>query len=161
MFESNNGLIFWQSFCWSGIFMFWQTLTNPLVKNGSEGLQVLQLWREKVFKLCVQLRSKDIELRGEKEELLSRVWKCSSFNSTVAFWPKYLNENIKSVVFFVCLFKVRSIEQQLQQEQHQTTVLKHSLDDRIAELDLEKVEKEVSTWAGDVIYVTVSNFDGA
>ncbi|XP_030010956.1 coiled-coil alpha-helical rod protein 1 isoform X2 [Sphaeramia orbicularis] len=86
-----------------------KTLTDPLVKNGSESLQVLQLWREKVFKLCVQLRSKDIELRSEKEELLSRV---------------------------------RSIEQQLQQEQHRATVLKHSLDDRIAELDLEKVEKE-------------------
>nr|XP_019940908.1 PREDICTED: coiled-coil alpha-helical rod protein 1 [Paralichthys olivaceus] len=86
-----------------------ETLTGPHVKNGSEGLQVIQLWREKVFKLCVQLRSKDIELRGEKEELLS---------------------------------KLRSLELHLQQEQHRTSVLQHSLDDRIAELDLERVEKE-------------------
>lgn len=48
---------------------------DPLVKNGSEGLQVLKLWREKVFKLCVQLRSKDIELKGEKDTLLSKVGK--------------------------------------------------------------------------------------
>ncbi|XP_051257324.1 coiled-coil alpha-helical rod protein 1 isoform X1 [Dicentrarchus labrax] len=86
-----------------------KTSTGPLVNNGSEGLQVLQLWREKVFRLCVQLRSKDIELRGEKEKLLSQV---------------------------------RSMEQQLQQEQHQASVLQHSLDDRVAELDLERVEKE-------------------
>ncbi|TMS14195.1 Coiled-coil alpha-helical rod protein 1 [Larimichthys crocea] len=86
-----------------------KTSTDPLMKNGSEGLQVLQLWREKVFKLCVQLRSKDIELRGEKDTLLS---------------------------------KVRSMEQQLQQEQHRASVFQHSLDDRIAELDLERVKKE-------------------
>ncbi|XP_038565124.1 coiled-coil alpha-helical rod protein 1 [Micropterus salmoides] len=86
-----------------------KTSIDPLVKNGCEGLQVLQLWREKVFKLCVQLRSKDIELRGEKDKLLS---------------------------------KARSMEQQLQQEQHRASVLQHSLDDRIAELDLERVEKE-------------------
>ncbi|GAA6233023.1 coiled-coil alpha-helical rod protein 1 [Lates japonicus] len=86
-----------------------KTSTDLLVKNGSEGLQMIQLWRERVFKLCVQLRSKDIELRGEKDQLLS---------------------------------KFRSMEQQLQQEQHRTSVLQHSLDDRIAELDLERVEKE-------------------
>ncbi|XP_051793696.1 coiled-coil alpha-helical rod protein 1 isoform X3 [Acanthochromis polyacanthus] len=86
-----------------------ESLTDPLVKNGSEGLQVLQLWREKVFKLCVQLRLKDIELRREKDKLLS---------------------------------KVKSTEQQLQQEQHSASVLQHSLHDRIAELDLERVEKE-------------------
>uniref|UniRef100_A0A8C2WNQ6 Coiled-coil alpha-helical rod protein 1 n=2 Tax=Cyclopterus lumpus TaxID=8103 RepID=A0A8C2WNQ6_CYCLU len=77
--------------------------------NESEGLQVLRLWRDKVFKLCVQLRSKDIELRGEKDKVLS---------------------------------KVKLLEQQLQQEQHRASVLQHSLDDRIAELDLERVEKE-------------------
>ncbi|XP_069002796.1 coiled-coil alpha-helical rod protein 1 isoform X2 [Embiotoca jacksoni] len=86
-----------------------KTSTDPLEKNGSEGLRVLQLWREKVFKLCVQLRSKDIELRGEKDKLLSQVG---------------------------------STEQQLQQEQHRASVLQHSLHDRIAELDLERVEKE-------------------
>ncbi|XP_074467133.1 coiled-coil alpha-helical rod protein 1 [Sebastes fasciatus] len=86
-----------------------KTSTDPLVKKGSEGLRVLQLWRDKVFKLCIQLRSKDIELRGEKDKLLS---------------------------------KVRVTEQQLQQEQHRASVLQHSLDDMIAELDLERVEKE-------------------
>uniref|UniRef100_A0A1A7Z8S6 Coiled-coil alpha-helical rod protein 1 n=1 Tax=Nothobranchius furzeri TaxID=105023 RepID=A0A1A7Z8S6_NOTFU len=83
--------------------------TDPLVKNGSEVLQVLQLWRQKVFKLCVQLRSKDVEIRREKDKHLSE------FSST---------------------------EQQLQQEQHRASVLQHSLHDRIAELDLERVEKE-------------------
>lgn len=55
------------------VCVFPQTLMDPLVEKGSEGLQVLQLWREKVFKLCVQLRSKDIEIRGEKENLISKV----------------------------------------------------------------------------------------
>ncbi|KAM8742283.1 coiled-coil alpha-helical rod protein 1 isoform 2-T3 [Acanthopagrus schlegelii] len=96
--------------------------TDPLVKNGCEGLKVLQLWREKVFKLCVQLRSKDIELRGEKDHLLSRV---------------------------------RSMEQQLQQEQHRASLLQHSLDDRIAELDLERVEKE--TLKQDLVQVHKEN----
>ncbi|KAF0038226.1 hypothetical protein F2P81_008710 [Scophthalmus maximus] len=35
-----------------------------------------------------------------------------------------------------------SLEQQLQQEQHRASVLQHCLDDRIAELDMERVEKE-------------------
>ncbi|XP_031713255.1 coiled-coil alpha-helical rod protein 1 [Anarrhichthys ocellatus] len=83
--------------------------TDPLVRTESEGLQVLRLWRDKVFKLCVQLRSKDIELRGEKDKVLS---------------------------------KVKLLEQQLQQEQHRASVLQHGLDDRIAELDLERVGKE-------------------
>ncbi|XP_072302479.1 coiled-coil alpha-helical rod protein 1 [Eucyclogobius newberryi] len=83
--------------------------TDSIVKNGSEYVHVLQLWREKVFKLCVQLRTKDIELTGEKHELLSQV---------------------------------NAIERQLQQEQHRTSVLQHSLEDKTAALDLERVEKE-------------------
>ncbi|CAJ1064176.1 coiled-coil alpha-helical rod protein 1 isoform X1 [Xyrichtys novacula] len=100
-----------------------KTSTDPLVKNESEGLQVLRLWREKVFKLCVQLRSKDIELKGEKDELLS---------------------------------KVRSTEQQLKQEQRQASVLQHSLDNRRAELDLERVEKE--TLKMDLVQAHKENF---
>ncbi|KAM9385741.1 LOW QUALITY PROTEIN: coiled-coil alpha-helical rod protein 1 [Pholidichthys leucotaenia] len=50
-----------------------KTLADPLVKSGYEGLQVLKLWREKVFTLCVQLRTKDIELREEKDKLISQV----------------------------------------------------------------------------------------
>ncbi len=53
------------------------------------------------------------------------------------------------------------MELQLQQEKHRACVLQHSLDDRIAELDLERVEKEVSTWASDVIYVAAWKFDDA
>lgn len=49
------------------------------------------------------------------------------------------------------------MEQQLKQEQHLASVLQHSLDDRIAELDLERVEKEVSTRASDLIYMVVWN----
>uniref|UniRef100_A0A3B3Y471 Coiled-coil alpha-helical rod protein 1 n=1 Tax=Poecilia mexicana TaxID=48701 RepID=A0A3B3Y471_9TELE len=85
------------------------TSGDPLMKSGCRGLQVLHLWREKVFKLCVQLRSKDIEIRREKDKLLS---------------------------------EVSSTELQLQQEQHRASVLQHSLHDRTAELDLERVENE-------------------
>uniref|UniRef100_A0A3Q2TXV1 Coiled-coil alpha-helical rod protein 1 n=1 Tax=Fundulus heteroclitus TaxID=8078 RepID=A0A3Q2TXV1_FUNHE len=85
------------------------TSADPLMRSGCEGLQVLHLWREKVFKLCVQLRTKDIEIRREKDKLLS---------------------------------EVRTMEQQLQQEQHRASVLQHSLHDRIAQLDLERVENE-------------------
>ncbi|XP_041656623.1 coiled-coil alpha-helical rod protein 1 isoform X2 [Cheilinus undulatus] len=49
------------------------TFKDPITKNELEGLQVLRLWREKVFKLCIQLRLKDIELKGEKDELLSKL----------------------------------------------------------------------------------------
>ena len=51
----------------------YKTSTDPLRNHESGGLQVLHLWREKVFKLCVQLRLKDIELREEKNKLLSEV----------------------------------------------------------------------------------------
>ncbi|CAL1573690.1 unnamed protein product [Knipowitschia caucasica] len=81
--------------------------TDSIVKNGS--VHLLQLWREKVFKLCVQLRSKDIELKEEKNELLSRV---------------------------------KGLEWQVQEEQHRVCVLQHSLEDKTAALDLERVEKE-------------------
>ncbi|XP_040929675.2 coiled-coil alpha-helical rod protein 1 isoform X2 [Betta splendens] len=100
-----------------------KTSTDPLMKNRSEGLQVLQLWREKVFKLCVQLRTKDIELRGEKDKLLA---------------------------------KVAFMEQQLQQEQHRANVLQHGLDDKVAELDLGKVEME--TLKQELAQVQKENF---
>ncbi|XP_061607339.1 coiled-coil alpha-helical rod protein 1 isoform X3 [Phyllopteryx taeniolatus] len=47
--------------------------TDPLVTARCDGLLVLHIWREKVFKLCVQLRLKDIELRDEKAKHLSEV----------------------------------------------------------------------------------------
>ncbi|XP_054611028.1 coiled-coil alpha-helical rod protein 1 isoform X2 [Dunckerocampus dactyliophorus] len=83
--------------------------TDPLVAKRSNSLHVLHLWRDKVFKLCVQLRLKDMELRDERERRLS---------------------------------ELTLMDQQLQEEQHGTTVLQRSLDARIAELDQEKAEKE-------------------
>ncbi|XP_061559273.1 coiled-coil alpha-helical rod protein 1 isoform X2 [Phycodurus eques] len=47
--------------------------TDPLVTARCDGVLVLHIWREKVFKLCVQLRLKDIELRDEKAKHLSEV----------------------------------------------------------------------------------------
>lgn len=44
------------------------------------------------------------------------------------------------------------MEQALQQEQHRACVLQHSLDDRIAELDLERVAKEVRIWANEAVF---------
>lgn len=119
-----------------------QTFADPLQWKDSQILQVLQLWREKVFKLCVQLRSKDIEMRREKDKLLIDVRKKKN-----CFWTPV---HFISVTVDLCLkllvlcCQVRSTEQQLQQEQHQNRVLQHSLQDRMAELDLERVEKEVS-----------------
>lgn len=52
----------------------------------------------------------------------------------------------------MCVFQARSLEQQLQQEQHRASLLQHSLQDRMAELDLEKVEKEVRMRTTDEIY---------
>lgn len=75
--------------------VFLKTSTDPLLKNQSEGLQVLQLWREKVFKLCVQLRTKDIELKEEKNKLLSKVWRL--WRDVLA--PKYTMPNVFWNVF--------------------------------------------------------------
>ncbi|XP_077361045.1 coiled-coil alpha-helical rod protein 1 [Festucalex cinctus] len=47
--------------------------SDPLVTKRADGLLVLHLWREKLFKLCVQLRLKDIELRDERAKHLSEV----------------------------------------------------------------------------------------
>ncbi|XP_051902939.1 coiled-coil alpha-helical rod protein 1 isoform X2 [Hippocampus zosterae] len=47
--------------------------SDRLATQRADGLLVLHLWREKVFKLCVQLRLKDIELRDEREQHRSEV----------------------------------------------------------------------------------------
>lgn len=146
MFVFNSGHML---YAWGAELMFVcisrQSSSDPLMKGRSDVLQILQLWREKVFTLCVQLRSKDIEMRREKDRLLSEVWKQSSelrpLNWMRRGWAKLM-----------CVFQARSVEQQLQQEQHRTNVLQHSLHDRMAELDLEKVEKEVRTKTTDGIY---------
>ena len=78
-------------------------MTDPLMKNGSEGLQVLQLWREKVFKLCVQLRSKDIELRGEKDTILSNVGKPSSV-SIQQYKQIHCAESVFKVWHYISVF---------------------------------------------------------
>uniref|UniRef100_A0A8C5HT12 Coiled-coil alpha-helical rod protein 1 n=1 Tax=Gouania willdenowi TaxID=441366 RepID=A0A8C5HT12_GOUWI len=74
-----------------------QASTYLLNKNGCEAVHMLQLWREKVFKLC-------------------------------SFW----------------LLSHRLLKQQLEQEHQRAAVLQHSLQDKTAELDLERVEKEVN-----------------
>ncbi|XP_010895394.1 coiled-coil alpha-helical rod protein 1 isoform X2 [Esox lucius] len=48
-----------------------ETLSNPVLKAGPKATRVLRRWREKVFMLLVQLHSKDMELRGEKDNLHS------------------------------------------------------------------------------------------
>lgn len=40
------------------------------------------------------------------------------------------------------------MDQHLQQEQHRVCVLQHSLDDKVAELDMARVEQEVSDETG-------------
>lgn len=85
------------------------TLSDPLLKAGPKATRVLRSWREKVFMLLVQLRSKDIELRGEKDTLLSTI---------------------------------SSLEQEVKKEKYQSSVFQHSLQDRTAELELERVARE-------------------
>ncbi|KAJ8266431.1 hypothetical protein GJAV_G00130340 [Gymnothorax javanicus] len=82
--------------------------SDPLLKVGSRASQVLRCWREKVFVLLVQLRSKDMELRGERVDLLC---------------------------------KISSLEQEVKGMLNQASVFQHSLQDRIAELDLERVRR--------------------
>ncbi|KAJ7995951.1 hypothetical protein DPEC_G00232030 [Dallia pectoralis] len=87
-----------------------EALSNPVLKAGTKGTRVLRRWREKVFMLLVQLHSKDMELRGEKD-------------------------NLQSII--------SSLEQELKNEKYQSTVFQHSLQDRTAELDLEKGAREI------------------
>ncbi|KAJ8383644.1 hypothetical protein AAFF_G00216150 [Aldrovandia affinis] len=84
-------------------------LSDPLLKAGSKGSEVLRLWREKVFISLVQLRSKDIELRGERSKFLATI---------------------------------SALEQEVKTQTNQASVFQHSLQDRIAELDLERVGRE-------------------
>ncbi|KAG5843478.1 hypothetical protein ANANG_G00151360 [Anguilla anguilla] len=85
--------------------------SDPLLKVGSKASQVLRCWREKVFVLLVQLRSKDIELRGERVKLLSTI---------------------------------STLEQEVKRLMNQASMFQHSLQDRIAELDLERVRRETA-----------------
>ncbi|CAL8362403.1 unnamed protein product [Lota lota] len=46
--------------------------TDPLPPSGgSEGLRVLRLWRERVYSLCVRLRTQELETETERERALS------------------------------------------------------------------------------------------
>lgn len=76
-----------------------ENLSDPLLQHGSKGLQVLRLWREKVYKLCVQLCSKDIELKAQKDELISAVLKQQS--STKSVWNCFSNQ--MSIRIFLCV----------------------------------------------------------
>ncbi|XP_036379078.1 coiled-coil alpha-helical rod protein 1 isoform X1 [Megalops cyprinoides] len=84
-------------------------LSDPLLKIGSKGSQMLHCWREKVFVLLVQLHLKDIELRGERGKLLT---------------------------------SISTLEQEVKKQTNQAHVLEHSLQDRTAELHLERVGRE-------------------
>ncbi|XP_061753702.1 coiled-coil alpha-helical rod protein 1 isoform X2 [Nerophis ophidion] len=46
---------------------------DPLVTKRPDGLHALHLWRNKVFKLSVQLRLKDVELRRERDQHSSQL----------------------------------------------------------------------------------------
>ncbi|KAJ8276551.1 hypothetical protein COCON_G00083030 [Conger conger] len=88
-----------------------KVLSDPLLKVGSKASRVLRCWREKVFVLLVQLRSKDIEQRGERVKLLSTI---------------------------------STLEQEVKGLMNQARMSQHSLQDRIAELDLERVKRETA-----------------
>ncbi|XP_048884990.1 coiled-coil alpha-helical rod protein 1 isoform X2 [Brienomyrus brachyistius] len=81
---------------------------DPLSKDSYKGHKVLHCWREKVFALLVQLRSKDIQQRAEKHKLVTTI---------------------------------STLREELKQQTCQTSVLQHSLLDKNAELDLERVGK--------------------
>ncbi|XP_072573550.1 coiled-coil alpha-helical rod protein 1 isoform X2 [Paramormyrops kingsleyae] len=81
---------------------------DPLSKVSCKGHKVLRCWREKVFALLVQLRSKDIQQRAEKHKLVTTI---------------------------------STLREELKQQTCQTSVLQHSLLDKNAELDLERVGK--------------------
>ncbi|KAG7282690.1 hypothetical protein CRUP_017616 [Coryphaenoides rupestris] len=51
-----------------------KTLSDPLLSSGGcEGLAVLRLWRKRVYSLCVQLRSQELQLKTERERNISAV----------------------------------------------------------------------------------------
>ncbi|XP_018592566.2 coiled-coil alpha-helical rod protein 1 isoform X1 [Scleropages formosus] len=84
-------------------------LLDPLSKPSPACHKVLRCWREKVFTLLVQLRSKEIQLRGEKDKLVTTI---------------------------------STLEQEVKQQTYQTSVLQCSLEDKSAELDLERVGRQ-------------------
>uniref|UniRef100_A0A3P8S0R3 Coiled-coil alpha-helical rod protein 1 n=1 Tax=Amphiprion percula TaxID=161767 RepID=A0A3P8S0R3_AMPPE len=86
--------------------------------------------------------------KGEKERLNEVVERLNKEKAVLQTTAELLTVRFNSVNEILALQekkmvkKVKSTEQQLQQEQHSASVLQHSLHDRIAELDLERVEKE-------------------
>ena len=52
------------------------------------------------------------------------------------------------------------MEQQVKQEQYQASVIQHSLHDRIAELDLERVAREVCARTSLIILRIIDGFLG-
>ncbi|MBN3299902.1 CCHCR protein, partial [Amia calva] len=80
--------------------------SGPVSEWPSDGGAVLRRWREKVFMLLVQLRSQDLELRGQE--------------------GRFRNQ--------IC-----SLEGGLKRQGQQLSVLQHSLEDRTAELEMERV----------------------
>ncbi|KAM6970649.1 coiled-coil alpha-helical rod protein 1, partial [Aplochiton taeniatus] len=92
--------------------------SNPLLVGGPKSTLVLQCWREKVYTLLVQLRSKDFEVRAEKDKLHAKVC-CHPF-----------------------LYNISSLEHHVKHEAHLASVVNHSLQDKAAEVELEKLARE-------------------
>ncbi|XP_028839797.1 coiled-coil alpha-helical rod protein 1 [Denticeps clupeoides] len=80
-----------------------------LLRDGSKGSRLLSQWRQKVFVLLVQLRSKDLQLRGEKNTLQTTI---------------------------------SALREEMEREKSQLCVVQHSLQDREAQLDLQRLHTQ-------------------
>ncbi|CAL8281411.1 unnamed protein product [Arctogadus glacialis] len=93
-----------------------KTLTDPQPPGGGggggEAIRLLRLWREKVYSLCVRLRTQELEQKRERERAASGE---------------------------------KALQEEVQQEQLRSTLLQHSLDDRLAQLRLEEVAAQAGS----------------
>ncbi|XP_030638895.1 coiled-coil alpha-helical rod protein 1 [Chanos chanos] len=82
---------------------------DTVLKGGSKSTHLLRLWREKVFALLVQLRSRDTQLRAEQRQLHNMVY---------------------------------ALEEEVEGLRSQNSVLKNSLQDRTAQLELQVLQTQ-------------------
>ncbi|CAL8268498.1 unnamed protein product [Merluccius merluccius] len=107
--------------------------------GGGAGLGVLRLWRERVYSLCVRLRTQELELRRERERDVSESHETERVKRSLLGAILGFSQVTTGILSPGCLEQVRRLEEEVKQEQLQNALLQRNLDDRLAQLHLEEV----------------------
>ncbi|MGH0145881.1 UNVERIFIED_CONTAM: hypothetical protein FKN15_027966 [Acipenser sinensis] len=118
-------------------------LLDPLDEAGSKGRALLTHWRQKVFSLLVQLRSREIEDSNQGNQLRNQAF--DKELTLVQGQVLHLENRAEEAENALVQLKdsISELEEEVRVKGQQHSVLLHSLQDKAAELKMERVRSEV------------------